>query len=68
MAMNLRLPAELDAQLEALAQRDHVSKHALVLQSVEQLVSMRARRTEIDSGMEFVLDHDADLLDRLADA
>jgi predicted transcriptional regulator len=68
MAINLRIPEELDAQLEDLAAREHTSKHALILQSVEQLVSDRARRAEVHRAVDFVLEHDAELLDRLADA
>ncbi len=68
MAMNVRIPAELDRQLEELAAREHVSKHSLVLQGVELMVRTRARREEIDRGIDFVMDHDAELLSRLEDA
>ena len=55
-------------QLEELAAREHVSKHSLVLQGVELVVRARARRDEIDRGIDFVMDHDAELLSRLEDA
>jgi predicted transcriptional regulator len=68
MAINLRIPAELDARLEELATREHTSKHALILQGVEGLVRDRGRRDEIDRAVDYVLDHDAQLLTKLADA
>ncbi|WP_202862455.1 ribbon-helix-helix protein, CopG family [Antricoccus suffuscus] len=68
MAMNVRIPEALDRQLEELAAREHVSKHSLVLQGVELIVRTRARREEIDRGIDFVMDHDAELLSRLEDA
>lgn len=68
MAMSIRIPEELDRQLEELAARDHISKHALLLQSAELMVRSRARRDDLDRGIDFVLDHDAELLQRLADA
>jgi len=68
MAMNVRIPAELDQQLDELAAREHVSKHSLVVQGIELIVSARARRDEIDSGIDFVISHDAELLSRLEDA
>lgn len=66
--MNVRIPEELDRQLDELAAREHVSKHALLLQGAELLVHTRARRDELDRGIDFVLTHDAELLSRLADA
>ena len=68
MAMNVRIPEELDRRLEELAAREHVSKHSLVLQGAELLVRTRVRREEIDRGIDFVVTHDAKLLRRLADA
>jgi predicted transcriptional regulator len=68
MAMTVRLPEELDHALDAIADAEHVSKHALVLQAVESLVARRARRVVVDEGLDFVLSHDAELLQRLEDA
>jgi predicted transcriptional regulator len=68
MALNLRIPEELDRQLEALATAQHVSKHALLLQGATLIVDRYSRRSEIESGLEFVLTHDAELLQRLEDA
>ncbi|MET4782901.1 ribbon-helix-helix protein, CopG family [Glaciihabitans sp. UYNi722] len=68
MAMNVRIPEELDRQLDELAAREHVSKHSLLLQGAELMVRTRARREDVDRGIDFVLAHDAEILERLADA
>ncbi|WP_233197246.1 MULTISPECIES: toxin-antitoxin system HicB family antitoxin [Cryobacterium] len=68
MAINVRIPEELDRQLEALATAQHVSKHALLLQGATLIVDRYSRRNEIESGLQFVLTHDAELLQRLEDA
>ncbi|WP_233205769.1 ribbon-helix-helix protein, CopG family [Cryobacterium sp. Y82] len=68
MAINVRIPAELDRQLEELAAAQHVSKHALLLQGATLVVDRYSRRDEIESGLQFVMTHDAELLQRLEDA
>jgi predicted transcriptional regulator len=68
MAMTLRLPEELDAQLERISAAEHVSKHALLLQAAEALVARRDRGAQIMGAIDFVRSHDADLLQRLEDA
>lgn len=68
MAITVRIPEDLDAQLEQLAARENVSKHALILRGARSVVDRAARRDEIDAGLDFVLSHDADLLTRLEDA
>ncbi len=45
-----------------------MSKHALLLQGAELVVRARSRREDINRGMDFVLQHDAELLRRLEDA
>ncbi|MFC8303241.1 ribbon-helix-helix protein, CopG family [Specibacter sp. NPDC057265] len=66
--MNLRLPEELDRQLEELAVAEHTSKSALLLQGAELLLQRRGRSRDITAGLEFVMSHDAELLKRLEDA
>jgi predicted transcriptional regulator len=68
MAINVRIPDDLDRALEQVAERDHVSKHALLLQGAQLIVERAARRDDIDAGLDFILSHDAELLERLADA
>ena len=68
MAMTLRLPTELDAQLEELAMSEHVSKQTLVTEAVAALLARKGRRQELDEGLAWALEHDAELLRRLEDA
>lgn len=68
MAMTLRIPEELDRQLEEVAAAEHMSKHALLLQAAQLIVDRRGRREEISGAIDFVTTHDAALLARLADA
>ncbi|WP_245723526.1 ribbon-helix-helix protein, CopG family [Paramicrobacterium humi] len=68
MAINVRLPEALDRKLEQLAAAEHVSKHALLLQGAELVVQRHARRIAVDEAIDDVLDRDAALLERLADA
>ena len=44
MAMNLRVPEELDRRLEQLAAEEHTSKSALLLQGAELVLQRHARR------------------------
>jgi len=68
MALNVRIPEELDRQLDDLAAREHVSKHALLLQGAELIIRTRTRRDDVDRAVDFVIAHDAELLKRLEDA
>ena len=68
MAMTVRIPEELDHQLETLAAAQNTSKHALLLQGAALVVEQYSRRTEIDSAIDFVISHDAELLKRLEDS
>ena len=68
MAMNLRVPEDLDRRLEKLAAEEHTSKSALLLQGAELVLQRHARRREISEGLDFVMSHDAELLTRLEDA
>ncbi|NVM96084.1 ribbon-helix-helix protein, CopG family [Arthrobacter wenxiniae] len=66
--MNLRLPEELDRQLERLAAEEHTSKSALLLQGAELVLQRAGRRRDVEAGLEFIMAHDAELLERLGDA
>ena len=68
MAMTVRIPEELDIRLEAVAVAQHTSKHALLLQAAELIVERAERRAEVAGAIDFVVSHDAVLLERLADA
>lgn len=41
MAMTLRLPAELDAELRAAAEEDHRSMHQSVVHAIETYLALR---------------------------
>jgi len=53
MAITVRIPEELDTQLEQLAARENVSKHALLLRGARVVVERASRRDEIDEGLDF---------------
>ena len=68
MAMNLRVPEDLDRRLDQLAAEEHTSKSALLLQGAELVLQRHRRRRDIGEGLDFVVSHDAELLTRLEDA
>jgi len=68
MAMTVRFSPELDAALQQIADARHTSKHALVLQAMEELVTNEEKtRRVIDSLDETSRDY-AEMLTRLKDA
>lgn len=68
MAMNLRIPEELDALLDEVAKAEHTSKNAVVLRGVKMVLEDHHRNVVRESTLSRVLDEDADLMRRLADA
>lgn len=68
MAMTVRLPEELDAQLEAIARARHTSKHAVIIEAAERYVNSTSRAALVNSAVDFVLTNDSVLLERLEDA
>ncbi len=68
MAMTLRLTPEQDARLEALAKALGVSKQQAVLMAIENFDADRVRKKLLTNAMNFVLTHDRELMERLADA
>ncbi|MGW9157476.1 CopG family ribbon-helix-helix protein [Microbacterium sp. NPDC055665] len=68
MAMTVRLPEELDARLEAIARARHMSKHAVIIEAVERFANSTSRSALVNSAVDFVLDNDKVLLERLEDA
>jgi predicted transcriptional regulator len=61
MAMNLRLPEDLDRRLDQLAAEEHTSKSALLLQGAELVLQRHHRTRDIGEGLEFVVIRDAEL-------
>lgn len=68
MAVNVRIPEELDRKLGEMAKELHTSKHSLLLQGASFVVERHFRSAEISAAVDFVLDHDGELLKRLEDA
>ena len=62
LAMNLRVPEDLDRRLDQLAAEVHTSKSALLLQGAELVLQRHRRRRDIGEGLHFVVSHDAELL------
>lgn len=68
MAMTVRLPAELDAQLEELARRRHTSKHALLIEAAERFTGSEAKTSRVIAAVDDISAQYADALARLEDA
>lgn len=68
MAMTVRLPAELDAQLEAVARAKHTSKHAILIEAATRYVNCDTRAAQVNAAVDFVMHNDRALLERLEDA
>ncbi|MCH6468424.1 CopG family ribbon-helix-helix protein [Sinomonas terrae] len=66
--MTLRLPEDLDRELDRLAVENHTSKSALMVEAVRQLIQRNRREALIEQGFQFALSHDREALQRLADA
>lgn len=68
MAMTVRLPEELDAQLEAMARARHTSKHALIIEAASRFLAQEAKtELAVNIAME-VAEEYSELLTKLEDA
>jgi hypothetical protein len=65
MAMTLRLTAEQEAQLTALAQQTNMSKQQAAVMAIEEAAQRRAYDAKLDSAIDSVLTRYADALERL---
>jgi predicted transcriptional regulator len=68
MAMTLRLTAEQDAKLEALADELRLSKQQVVTQAIQELAERQLQSEVAKRAFDRVLERDAELLRLLADA
>lgn len=66
--MTIRLTDELDAKLERLANELGVSKQQAVIQAIELSDARSIREQQLADARTFVLTHDKELLEKLADA
>jgi predicted transcriptional regulator len=65
MAMTLRLTAEQEAQLTALAQQTNMSKQQAAALAIEEAAQRRSYDAKLDSAIDSVLTRYADALERL---
>ncbi|WP_186307574.1 ribbon-helix-helix protein, CopG family [Microbacterium sp. 1.5R] len=68
MAMNLRLPEDLDAQLEEIARARHTSKHAIIIEAAARFARSESKTDRVLSLAEEITDRYADTIKRLEDA
>ena len=68
MAMTVRLPEELDAQLEAIARARHTSKHAVLIEAATRFANSESKTDRVLSLTDEITDRYADTIRRLEDA
>ena len=68
MAMTVRFSPDVDARLQQIADARHTSKHALVLQAVEDFMETATKTDRVMQSVERTLVRDAELLARLEDS
>ena len=68
MAMTLRLTEEQDAKLTEFAEKSGVSKQQAVARLIETADFAATRARDLDAAYEYVMTHDSELMERLADA
>lgn len=68
MAMTIRLTDELDAKLSRLADELGVSKQQAVIHAIELSDAKSIRENQLAEARAFVLTHDKELMEKLADA
>lgn len=68
MAMTLRLPAELDAALEAAAEQQRVSKQSYVISAVERALRQEEKTARVLASLDETSENYAGLIKRLEDA
>lgn len=68
MAMNVRLPDTIDAQLSELAARRHTSKHALLIEAADRFLREEVTTDQAVTIALDVADRYSELLTKLEDA
>lgn len=68
MAMTVRLPPELDAQLEKLAAARHTSKHALIVDATDRFVAAADKTNRVLAAVDDIGAEYAEAIRRLEDA
>jgi hypothetical protein len=68
MAMTLRLTPEEEQILERLALQLGTSKQKALIEAMKMVEQQSAKKRKLDDALQFVLTHDKELMQRLADA
>ena len=68
MAMTIRLTAEDEEVLERLSLQLGLSKQKALIEAMRMVEQQSQKRRKLDEALKFVLTHDKDLMERLADA
>ena len=68
MAMTLRLTPEEEQILERLALQLGTSKQKALIEAMKMVEQQSAKMRKLDDALQFVLTHDKELMQRLADA
>jgi predicted transcriptional regulator len=68
MAMTLRLSTEEEQILDRLAKQLNLSKQKALIEAMKMVEQDSARKRRVDQALHFVLTHDKELMERLADA
>lgn len=68
MAMNVRLPEKLDAELEAIARARHTSKHAILIEAAERFSATESKTANVLTAIDEIGERYAETITRLEDA
>lgn len=68
MAMTLRLTTEEEQILDRLAKQLNLSKQKALIEAMKMVEQDSARKRRVDQALHYVLTHDKELMERLADA
>lgn len=68
MAMTLRLPNDLDQQLEVIARERSMSKHAVLVEAAMRLVATETKTSQVVRLADDVMSQYAETITRLEDA
>lgn len=68
MAMTVRLPEELDRQLEEIARARHTSKHAILIEAATRFASSESKTERVLRIADEITERYAETITRLEDA
>jgi hypothetical protein len=65
--MTVRLTEEIEQMLDRLSAQTGLSKQKAVVEAIRQMDQRFTRKTDLAAAREFVLTHDSELMQKLAD-